>query len=137
MSTTIDNFSLSIQSCSSVVPSNLILRIQFLQSHCYNTLHIHPSSTRCGSVKLLFSVPAPRVKPERQMKEWNTEAGRCFRDSLYMHRGSASRIVLRDESRIVEQQKQQHSSSSTAAVVAATSSCCFWSQHPGSNQNGK
>ena len=38
-----------------------------------------------------------------------------------MHRGSASRIVLRDASRIVEQQKQQHSSSNTAAVVAATS----------------
>ena len=34
-----------------------------------------------------------------------------------MHRGSASRIVLGDESRIVEQQKQQHSSSSAAAAV--------------------
>ena len=34
-----------------------------------------------------------------------------------MHRGSASRIVLRDESRIVEQQKQQHNSSSTAAAA--------------------
>ena len=53
ISTTIDNFSLSIQSTlpsfhpvySSVVPSNLILRIQFLQSHCYNTLHMHPNSS--------------------------------------------------------------------------------------------
>ena len=39
------NFRLSIQSYSSVVPSNLIVRIQFLQSHCYNTLHIHPNSS--------------------------------------------------------------------------------------------
>ena len=38
-------FSLSIQPYSSVVPSNLILRIQFLQSRCYNTLHIHPNSS--------------------------------------------------------------------------------------------
>ena len=38
-----------------------------------------------------------------------------------MHRGSASRIALRDTSRLVEQQKEQHSSSSTAAVMAATS----------------
>ena len=34
-----------------------------------------------------------------------------------MHRGSASQIVLRDESRIVERQKQQHSSSSIAAAA--------------------
>ena len=34
-----------------------------------------------------------------------------------MHRGSASRIVLRDESLIVEQQKQQQSSSSTAVAA--------------------
>ena len=34
-----------------------------------------------------------------------------------MHRGSTSRIVLRDASRIVEQQKQQHSRSSTAAAA--------------------
>ena len=39
ISTTIDNFSISIQSYSSIVPSNPILRIQFLQSNCYNTLH--------------------------------------------------------------------------------------------------
>ena len=41
-----------------------------------------------------------------------------------MHRGSASRIVLRDESRIVEQQKQQHQqqqhSSRGGSDVAAT-----------------
>ena len=50
------------------------------------SLTVHPreirrqsSSTRCGSVKLLFLVPAPRVKPERQMKEWNTEAEHFFR----------------------------------------------------------
>ena len=53
ISTTIDNFSVSVQSYSSVVPSNLILRIQFLRSHCYNTLHIHPNSSNipsgCGS----------------------------------------------------------------------------------------
>ena len=45
ISTTIDNFSLSMQCYSSVVPSNLILCIQFLQSHCYNTLHKHPNSS--------------------------------------------------------------------------------------------
>ena len=46
---TID-FSLSIQSYSSVVPSNLILRIRLPQSHCYYTLHIHPNSSniRCS-----------------------------------------------------------------------------------------
>ena len=72
---------------------------------------VSPSSRRCGSVKLLFLVPAPRVKSERQMKEMEHRSGTFFSglsDSLYA-------------SRIVEQQKQQHSSSSTAAVVAATS----------------
>ena len=62
-------------------------------------------------MKLLFLVPAPRVKSERQMKEMEHRSGTFFSglsDSLYA-------------SRIVEQQKQQHSSSSTAAVVAATS----------------
>ena len=90
---------------------------------CFS-LTVHPreiqgqsSSTRCGSVKLLLLVPAPRVKPERQKKEMEHRSGTFFRESLYMHRGSASRIVLRDESRIVEQQKQQHSSSSTAAAA--------------------
>ena len=53
------------------------------------SLTVHPreirrqsSSTRCGSVKLLFLVPAPRVKPERQMKEMEHRSGTFFRDSL-------------------------------------------------------
>ena len=62
------------------------------------------SSSGGGDVELLFLVPAPRVKPERQMKKME-------------HR---SETFLK-ESRIVEQQKQQHSSSSTAAVMAVTS----------------
>ena len=80
------------------------------------------SSSGGGDVEFLFLVPAPRVKPERQLKEMEPRSETFFRDSLHiMHCGSAVRIVLRDASRIVEQQKQQHGSSSTAAVVAATS----------------
>ena len=48
---------------------------------------------------------------------------------LYMHRGSASRIVLRDASRIMEQQKQQHSSrggGDVAAAAAASSPLESW-----------
>ena len=75
------------------------------------------SSSGGGDVELLFLVPAPRVKPERQMKKM--ESGTFFRDSLHsMHCGSALRIVLRDASRIVEQQKQQHSSSGGSDVAA-------------------
>ena len=80
------------------------------------------SSSGGGDVEVLFLVPAPRVKPERQMKKMEHRSGTF--DSLHITStrcGSALRIVLRDASRIVEQQKQQHSSSSTAAVMAATS----------------
>ena len=76
------------------------------------------SSSGGGDVELLFLVPAPRVKPERQMKKMEHRSGTFFRDSLHIrHCGSALRIVLRDASRIVEQQKQQHNSSSTAAAA--------------------
>ena len=63
---------------------------------------VSPSSTRCGGVKLLFLVPAPRVKPERQMKEMEHRSGTFFSElSVY-----ASRIGIADRG---------------AAVVAATS----------------
>ena len=42
---------------------------------------VSPSSTRCGSVKLLFFVPALRVKPEPQMKEMEHRSGRFFSGS--------------------------------------------------------
>ena len=75
-----------------------------------------------GDVELLFLVPVPRVKPERQMKKMEHRSETFLQDSLHttsMHCGSALRIVLRDASRIVEQQKQPHSSSCTAAVLMA------------------
>ena len=76
------------------------------------------SSSGGGHVELLLLVPAPRVKPERQMKKMEHRSGTFVRDSLHiMHCGSALRIVLRDASRIVEQQKQQYISSSTAAAA--------------------
>ena len=79
------------------------------------------SSSVGGDVELLFLVPAPRVKPERQMKKMQHPSGTFFRDSLHiMHCGSALRIVLRDASRIVEQQKQQQHSSSGGSDVVAT-----------------
>ena len=53
------------------------------------------------------------------MKKMEHRSGTFFRDSLHiMHRGSALRIVLRDESRIVEQQKQQQSSNGGSDVAA-------------------
>ena len=61
------------------------------------------SSTRRGTVKLLFLVTAPRGKPERQMKEME-------------HR---SATFFSGESRIVEQQKEQHSTSSTSQTPSA------------------
>ena len=62
-------------------------------------------STRCGTVKLLFLVTAPRGKPERQMKEMEHRSGTFF---------SAG------ESRIArEQQKEQHSTSSTSQTPSA------------------
>ena len=66
-------------------------------------------------------VPAPRVKPERQMKKMEHRSGTFFRDSSAYF---ALWIVLRIADRGTEEaavQQQQHSSSSTAAVVAATS----------------
>ena len=75
-------------------------------------------------------VPAPRVKPERQMKKWNTEAGLVFGLSAYYKYAYALRISIADRAlRCIADrgtaeaaaQQQQHSSSSTAAVVAATS----------------
>ena len=57
ISTTIDNFSLRIHPYSSVVPFNLVLRIQFLQSHCYNTLYIHQHSSNMSFNRPTFSTP--------------------------------------------------------------------------------
>ena len=73
----------------------------FLYSLNPREIRRQSSSTRCGSVKLLFLVTAPRGKPERQMKEMEHQRGTFFSG----------------ESRIVEQQKEQHSSSSTAAAA--------------------
>ena len=61
------------------------------------------SSTRYGTVKLLFLVTAPRGKPERQMKEMEHRSGTFFSG----------------EPRIVEQQKEQHSTSSTSQTPSA------------------
>ena len=66
------------------------------------------SSTRRGTVKLLFLVTAPRGKPERQMKEMEHRSGTFFSG----------------ESLIVEQQKEgpqkeQHSTSSTSQTPSA------------------
>ena len=85
------------------------------------SLTVHPreirrqsSSTRCGSVKLLFLVPAPRVKPERQMKKMEHRSGTFLRDSLdIMHCGSALRTAEAAA-------QQQHHSSSGGSDVAAT-----------------
>ena len=92
------------------------------------------SSSGGGEVESLFLVPAPRVKPERQLKKMEHRRGTFFRDSLHitavciadqhcgscsaMHRGSWN---SRSSSTAAAAQQQQHSSSSTAAVVAATS----------------
>ena len=79
------------------------------------------SSSGGGDVELLFLVPAPRVKPERQMKKMEHPNGTFFRDSPAYY---ALWIVLRIADRGTEEaaaQQQQHSSSSTAAVVSATS----------------
>ena len=69
------------------------------------------SSSGGGDVELPFLVPAPRVKPERQMKKMEHRSGTFLRDSCI--------LCIADQH--CEQQKQQHSSSSTVAVVAATS----------------
>ena len=71
------------------------------------------SSTRCGSVKLLFLVPAPRGKPERRMKKMEQRSGTFFRDSLHiMHCESALRTA--------EAAAQQQHSSGGGSDVAAT-----------------
>ena len=75
-------------------------------------------------------VPAPRVKPERQMKKMEHRSGTFFRDSAYykyalradqhcgscsaMHRGSWN---SRSSSTAAAAQEQQHRSSSTAAAA--------------------
>ena len=84
------------------------------------------SSSGGGDVELLFLVPAPRVKPERQMKKMEHRSGIFSGLSAYY----ALRISIADRApRCIADrgtteaaaQQQQHSSSSTAAVVAATS----------------
>ena len=92
------------------------------------------SSSGGGDVELLFLVPAPRGKPERQKKKMEHRSGTFLRDSLHiMHCGSALRIALRDASRIVEQQKQQHSSSSTAAAAQQQ----WWKRRRGYGRKGR
>ena len=72
----------------------------------------HSSSGGCD-VELLFLVPAPRVKPERQMKKMEHPSGTFFRDSLHiMHCGSALRTAE------AAAQQQQHSSSGGSDVAA-------------------
>ena len=66
------------------------------------------SSSGSGDVELLFLVPAPRVKPERQMKKMEHRSGTFFRDSSAYY---ALWIVLRIADRGTEE----------VAVVAATS----------------
>ena len=78
------------------------------------------SSTRCGSVKLPFLVPAPRGKPERQMKQMEHRSG-TFVSGISVY---ASRISIADRGAAINRgswssstaveaaaQQQQHSSS--------------------------
>ena len=90
------------------------------------------SSSGGGDVELLLLVPAPRVKPERQMKKMEHRSGTFFRDSAYynlyalradqhcgscsaMHRGSWN---SRSSSTAAAAQQQQHSSSGGSDVAA-------------------
>ena len=50
----------------------------FLYSLHPREIRRQSSSTRCGTVKLLFLVTAPRGKPERQMKEMEHRSGTSF-----------------------------------------------------------
>ena len=72
-------------------------------------------------------VPAPRVKPERQMKKWNTEAGLVFGLSAYYKYAYALRISIADRApRCIADrgtaeaaaQQQQHRSSGGSDVAA-------------------
>ena len=86
------------------------------------------SSSGGGDVELLFLVPAPRVKPERQMKKWNTEAGiffgtRCTLCIADQHCGSCSAMHRgswnsRSSSTAAAAHQQQHSSSGGSDVAA-------------------
>ena len=84
-------------------------------------------------------VPAPRVKPERQMKKMEHRSGTFFRDSAYYKYALWISIADRAPRCIADRgtaeaaaQQQQHSSSGGGDVELL-----FWSQHPGSNQNAK
>ena len=69
-------------------------------------------------MKLLFLVPAPRVKPERQMKKMEHRSGTFFRDSsAYYSLWIVLRIVDRGTEEAAAQQ-QQHSSSGGSDVAA-------------------
>ena len=71
------------------------------------------SSSGGGDVELLFLVPAPRGKPERQKKKMEHRSGTFLRDSLHiMHCGSALRTAE------AAAQQQQHSSSGGSDVAA-------------------
>ena len=88
------------------------------------------SSTRCGSVKLLFLVPTPRGKPERRMKEMEHRSGTFFSGiSVY-----ASRISIADHGAAkAAAQQQQHSSSSTAAAAQQQ----WWQRRRGYGRKGR
>ena len=89
------------------------------------------SSSGGGDVELLFLVPAPRVKPELQMKKMEHRSGTFFRDSLHLtavciadqHCGSCSAMHCgswnrRSNSTAAATQQQQHSSSGGSDVPA-------------------
>ena len=76
----------------------------------------HSSSGGCD-VELLFLVPAPRVKPERQMKKMEHRSGTFFRDSLH-----ALRISIANSR-----------SSSTAAAAQQQ----WWQRRRGYGQKGR
>ena len=62
------------------------------------------SSSGSGDVELLFLVPAPRVKPERQIKKTEHRSGTFFRDSSAYY---ALWIVLRIADRGTEEAAAQ------------------------------
>ena len=83
------------------------------------------SSSGGGDVELLFLVPAPRVKPERQMKKMEHRSGTFFRDSAYYKYALRISIADRAPRCIADRgtaeaaaQQQQHSSSGGSDVAA-------------------
>ena len=89
------------------------------------------SSSGGGDVELLFLVPAPRVKPERQMKKMEHRSGTFFRDTLHItvciadqHCGSCSAM-------------HRGSWNSRSSSTAAAAQQQWWQRRRGYGRKGR